>query len=150
MTSWQTHAACTGAHHISFFPEEGEHPDEAVAICRRCPVRQPCLDYALAAEERFGVWGGTTPRERHRMRGRPIKEGHLPDQVLLLLASQPDRWWTPREVIDAIGTCHDRLSPAILRLDDRVQRRRGQRSTAYKISDSHPDALRARERVGHT
>jgi Transcription factor WhiB len=40
----------------------------AVAGCRRCPVEVACLSYALAADERFGVWGGTLPDERRRSR----------------------------------------------------------------------------------
>lgn len=42
----------------------------AVAGCRRCPVSQACLAYALAADERFGVWGGTLPEQRRQMRWR--------------------------------------------------------------------------------
>jgi WhiB family redox-sensing transcriptional regulator len=42
----------------------------AVAGCRRCPVSQACLAYALAADERFGVWGGTLPQQRREMRWR--------------------------------------------------------------------------------
>lgn len=42
--------------------------DEAKATCRKCPVRQVCLDHALR-HENFGVWGGTTPAERDKIRG---------------------------------------------------------------------------------
>jgi WhiB family redox-sensing transcriptional regulator len=37
---------------------------EAKTVCRRCPVTEACLDYANAAGERYGIWGGKTPRER--------------------------------------------------------------------------------------
>ena len=40
----------------------------AVAACRRCPAAAPCLAYALAADERYGIWGGTLPGERRVMR----------------------------------------------------------------------------------
>lgn len=40
----------------------------AVACCRRCPAAAPCLAYALAADHRYGIWGGTTPEERRAMR----------------------------------------------------------------------------------
>lgn len=43
---------------------EGQMLDMARACCRGCPVRAECLAYAIAADERFGVWGGTTPVER--------------------------------------------------------------------------------------
>ena len=42
----------------------------AVPGCRRCPVTDACLAYALAADERFGVWGGTLPEQRRAMRWR--------------------------------------------------------------------------------
>ncbi|WP_313880465.1 WhiB family transcriptional regulator [Mycobacteroides abscessus] len=41
----------------------------AKQICRRCPVREPCSSYAIAAGESFGVWGATTPRERRDRNG---------------------------------------------------------------------------------
>jgi WhiB family redox-sensing transcriptional regulator len=37
---------------------------EAKTVCRRCPVVDECLDYADRAGERYGIWGGKTPRER--------------------------------------------------------------------------------------
>ncbi len=40
----------------------------AVRACWRCPARAACLDYAVAAGERFGVWGGLLPDERREMR----------------------------------------------------------------------------------
>ncbi len=43
---------------------------EAQTVCRRCPARLECLGYAIAADERYGVWGGLTERERARGRRR--------------------------------------------------------------------------------
>lgn len=40
----------------------------ALDACHRCPAQEPCLSYALAADERFGIWGGTLPDERRAMR----------------------------------------------------------------------------------
>lgn len=39
-------------------------------ICQRCPVRESCLKWALDANEGHGIWGGTTPRERVKIRKR--------------------------------------------------------------------------------
>lgn len=51
-----------------FFPERGESISLAVQCCARCSVRRECLDYALRTNEKFGIWGGTSERERRRMR----------------------------------------------------------------------------------
>lgn len=52
----------------AFHPDKGTPSTPAQAVCRRCPVEADCLEYALATDQRFGVWGGTTARERHAMR----------------------------------------------------------------------------------
>lgn len=43
---------------------DGPATHGAIAACHRCPAETACLAYALAADERFGVWGGTLPEER--------------------------------------------------------------------------------------
>ena len=45
----------------------------AVAACRRCALRHPCAEYAIAADERFGVWGATTPDERQAIKGKRVE-----------------------------------------------------------------------------
>lgn len=65
--SWRRHAACIGLDPDVFYPISEEAAGEAKAVCRECPVREPCLEYALANRERDGVWGGATERERRRM-----------------------------------------------------------------------------------
>jgi len=51
-----------------FFPEKGGSVREAKAVCAGCPVRAQCLEHALAHDERFGVWGGLSERERRRLK----------------------------------------------------------------------------------
>ena len=65
--TWRTHAACSGLEPEVFYPVSEEQAEEAKAICRECPVREPCLEYALTNRERDGVWGGATERERRRL-----------------------------------------------------------------------------------
>ena len=65
--SWRKRAACQGIDPEVFFPAEDEYADEAKEICAICPVRQACLEHALAHREREGVWGGATERERRRI-----------------------------------------------------------------------------------
>lgn len=64
---WQDHAACRAIPVELFFPPAEQEGDEAKAVCAVCAVRQPCLEFALAAGERFGVWGGLTPQERRSL-----------------------------------------------------------------------------------
>ena len=60
-------AACRGLDPEMFYAEGGAAVARAKAICAACPLRQKCLDWAIAREE-FGVWGGTTARERAAIR----------------------------------------------------------------------------------
>src|SRR5487761_308791 len=54
---WRHDAACLSADLTLFFPED-RGVSKAKAVCARCPVRRPCLDWAIAAGESWGVWGG--------------------------------------------------------------------------------------------
>jgi len=65
--NWRERAACRGSDPDLFYPINEDEADEAIAICNACPVREPCLEYALAARERYGVWGGTTEKDRRRI-----------------------------------------------------------------------------------
>lgn len=65
---WRLDARCLGTDPELFFPTGGTHIGaEARALCNVCPVRQQCLDYALANKEEHGVWGGLSGRERERL-----------------------------------------------------------------------------------
>ena len=68
-TTWRKQAACRGLDVEAFYPVTEDEADaaEAKAVCAVCPVRQACLEHALAHREREGVWGGTTERERRRI-----------------------------------------------------------------------------------
>ncbi len=73
--AWHKHGACRGSDPNLFFPERGESVKEAKAVCARCPVRPECLEYALANQEKFGIWGGLSERERRQLRRqRRLKE----------------------------------------------------------------------------
>jgi WhiB family redox-sensing transcriptional regulator len=67
---WQQRAPCAQTDPESFFPEKGGSVREAKRICAGCEVRAECLEYALAQDERFGIWGGLSERER-----RPLRRG---------------------------------------------------------------------------
>jgi WhiB family transcriptional regulator, redox-sensing transcriptional regulator len=65
---WQERALCAQTDPEAFFPEKGGSTREAKRICSGCEVRAECLEYALAHDERFGIWGGLSERERRRLR----------------------------------------------------------------------------------
>lgn len=68
--SWQSDALCAQTDPESFFPEKGGSTRDAKRICTSCEVRGECLEYALANDERFGIWGGLSERERRKLRRR--------------------------------------------------------------------------------
>lgn len=69
-TSWMSRGRCAETDPEAFFPERDQSCAEAQAVCRRCPVRARCLDYALDTGQPYGVWGGLTELERRRLKRR--------------------------------------------------------------------------------
>src|SRR5690349_12829146 len=67
---WQERALCSQTDPEAFFPEKGGSTREAKRICSRCEVKSECLEYALAHDERFGIWGGLSERERRKLKRR--------------------------------------------------------------------------------
>lgn len=76
--TWADRANCLGIDAEVMFPDAGADPSEAKAVCAGCVVRDECLAHALAAGERYGVWGGLTADERRRLAGfrRPPRKRH--------------------------------------------------------------------------
>jgi WhiB family transcriptional regulator, redox-sensing transcriptional regulator len=71
--SWRTAASCRDGDPEMFFPVGDpeavlEVVEQAKAVCRICPVREACLQYALETKQVDGIWGGTTEDERRRLR----------------------------------------------------------------------------------
>jgi len=70
---WRTFAACAGYPDSLFFPL-GEIDEAQIAmaleICSGCKVEDECLEYALESNQRSGIWGGTTEKERRSLRRR--------------------------------------------------------------------------------
>lgn len=82
--SWRDDAICSQTDPEAFFPEKGGSTKEPKKICNGsetsdpCPVRAECLQYALDHDERFGIWGGLSERERRRLkRGIDVTPAHL-------------------------------------------------------------------------
>lgn len=73
---WQDLALCTQIDPEIFFPEKGGSTREAKRVCGECAVKETCLLVALDSDERFGIWGGYSERERRKMkRERTLKQG---------------------------------------------------------------------------
>lgn len=66
--AWQDRALCAETDPELFFPEKGGSTREAKQVCRSCEVWAQCLEYALATDQRFGLWGGLSERERRQLK----------------------------------------------------------------------------------
>ena len=72
-SGWRDGAACRDTGPNRFFPVGAtggavEEIEAAKAVCRSCPVREQCLEFALATNQEAGVWGGTSEDERRKLR----------------------------------------------------------------------------------
>ncbi|MBB6080997.1 WhiB family transcriptional regulator [Streptomyces paradoxus] len=76
---WRHNAVCREEDPELFFPIGNTGPallqiEEAKAVCRRCPVMERCLHWAMESGQEQGVWGGTDEDERRRMRRRAARK----------------------------------------------------------------------------
>ncbi len=83
---WRDSAACRQADPELFFPigtagAAAADIQQAKAVCAGCPVRRPCLEYALASRQEFGIWGGRDENER-RLLHRQWRETGIARQPL--------------------------------------------------------------------
>jgi WhiB family transcriptional regulator, redox-sensing transcriptional regulator len=77
---WKDWASCKGTDPDMWFPagegrrhydpEVQAHTRRAKLICKECPVQRDCLEWAITVDERFGIYGGLTERERELLTGR--------------------------------------------------------------------------------
>ncbi|WP_030905067.1 WhiB family transcriptional regulator [Streptomyces sp. NRRL F-5126] len=75
MLSWLGRAACRDLDTELFFPVGPDGPgrhqaEKAKAVCKTCPVRRQCADWALTTAQEYGIWGGMEAEERVLMRRR--------------------------------------------------------------------------------
>lgn len=78
MDDWRELAACREEDPELFFPigtgpAADAQAEQAKAVCRRCPVLEQCLTYALSSGQDAGIWGGLTEDERRAMRRRDLE-----------------------------------------------------------------------------
>lgn len=65
---WKLQGSCRGLDADLFFPDRGASTRLAKSVCRKCPVQEECLEYAVNNREKFGIWGGLSERERRAIR----------------------------------------------------------------------------------
>ena len=64
---WMAEGNCRFEPPATFFPSDGVGVEVAKRICETCPVKEPCLEYALENRIDHGVWGGASERQRRRI-----------------------------------------------------------------------------------
>jgi WhiB family transcriptional regulator, redox-sensing transcriptional regulator len=69
---WHEAGSCRDSDPNLFYPigrgrAALEQTEEAKAICRTCPSREPCLDFAVTSRQMLGIWGGTSAEERRQL-----------------------------------------------------------------------------------
>ena len=73
---------CAGTDLEAWFPGPGWSTTQQERICAACPLKEPCLEWALH-HEGFGIWGGTGPTERKQIREERGIEFHAPETWVL-------------------------------------------------------------------
>ena len=86
LAAWREEAACRGADLEVFFPGRGQSAEHARQICASCPVRRPCLDYAISHGITSGIWGGLTERDRRALRSRHVSTSRRKRDEAILAA----------------------------------------------------------------
>ncbi|MFC5828547.1 WhiB family transcriptional regulator [Nonomuraea insulae] len=87
MLDWTRRAACLDLDPELFFPISMEGPSQsqverAKQVCDGCPVREPCLQYALSTRQAYGVWGGTDPGQRRELSPAEPQRENVPARQL--------------------------------------------------------------------
>jgi len=78
---WRLLGACVDKDPDLFFPRRGQNSQPAKDICAGCAVKITCLNYALDNNEKWGVWGGTSEKQRRVLRRNRVRPVRLPAPV---------------------------------------------------------------------
>lgn len=118
--SWREDALCRQVDPDLWFPDvAGDNGETAKRICGLCPVQAECVEYALVAFERHGIWGGKSARELARTRVRrgmvATRPTPIPVERVWALA---DRGWTLESIAVALGYTPRTVERALKRRDE--------------------------------
>lgn len=72
---WRDQALCAQTDPEVFYPDKGGSTKEGKKVCLGCEARLECLQYALDHQERYGIWGGLSERERRKLLRRRHERG---------------------------------------------------------------------------
>jgi WhiB family redox-sensing transcriptional regulator len=114
---WRELAACRGANLEVFFPSRGESAGTARQVCAACPVRQPCLDYAITNRITHGIWGGLTERERRALQSRWVRASRRERDEAIAAALAAG--YTKASIARAFGLARISVSRVLSREPDR-------------------------------
>lgn len=109
----QTPPPCKNESEEMFFPKRGASIKEPKALCRICETQADCLEFALANDEKFGIWGGTSGRERRKLRKQRRQEKELLQPAVMQLVDAPAQMSE-----DISKTLHVKASPITKSLFD--------------------------------
>lgn len=98
---WQDEALCRETDPEVFYPEKGGSTTAAKRVCMGCPVRAECLTEALERQERFGIWGGLSERERRKLARGTVVD--VPVTITLQTGGTPLARLTPEQEVAAAG-----------------------------------------------
>jgi len=113
---WREDAICAQTDPELFFPEKGQSSAQAKALCHTCLSESECLAYALRNHETFGVWGGTSEKERKAMRPSTGAAAAAVEERRKRVRELYDQGWEDALIADALG-CHVRT---VLRIRDKL------------------------------
>lgn len=104
----ETQAECRDLDPDIFFPERGTSVKEAKAVCAECSIRLNCLEHALDHGEKFGIWGGTSERQRRLLRPR-----YLQGEEVRVIAPTPQRNPEVHAIVMARRNSNDQVKSPI-------------------------------------
>ena len=96
--TWWHEALCRGAGHDIFFGTDESHTSLKAAreFCIECPVKTDCLTHALETPEEYGIWAGTSARNREMMLSA-IQCGYDQGELVALVIENNFRWRSVRQ-----------------------------------------------------
>ena len=121
---WWHCGACWAGDASLFFPERGQSAAPGKAVCSACSMRATCLAAALLTNERFGIWGGLTERQRRLLRKTLANAG-----VLKVIKQERD----------------DILTNLLLELDQEAKDH--ERYMRYAKPKHHPGVMKTKGRI---